>query len=192
MRLEPAEVAKLPLAAALLDADGRSLAATPEWKGAGPGACVYLTGHGHLVVAPDVPTPELDGLVDCLLSGLERARADLDSEAAMRVEVLACGLRLVAGRPPGDPGPTGAGRVLELARAAIAARTQGLAVEVCAPTPDVAVPCPGAVALAARNPARRASPSRWSSAGSHGARGTPARSGCVPHCSACDGSGRGA
>ena len=58
MRLDPAEVVDLPLAAALLDREGRQLAATPEWLGAGPGSIVYLLGQAHLLVAPEVPTPE--------------------------------------------------------------------------------------------------------------------------------------
>jgi hypothetical protein len=146
VRLEPSEVPALPLAAALVDLDGREVAATPEWPGRGPGTVTYHTGHGHLLVAPDVPTPELDGLVARLLDEVRAAAGDDDGAARCR-SVLAAGLELVAGRPP-EPASGRAEDVVALASAAIRARTQGLAVQVAGPLPSAPVPAPAAVALA--------------------------------------------
>ena len=148
MRLDPAEVVELPLAAALLDREGRHLAATPEWLGAGPGSAVYQLGQAHLLVAPDVPTPELDALVGRLLQTMEEASAALPASDSRRIEVLAAGLALVAGRPPQTSSTGDAWQVLELAAAAISARTQGVAVELRGPVTDLAVPAPAAIALA--------------------------------------------
>jgi hypothetical protein len=148
VRLDPAEVVELPLAAALQDREGRHLAATPEWLGAGPGAIVYLLGGAHLLIAPDVPTPELDALVERLLETMREACAVVSSGDSKRIQVLAAGLELVAGRPPGAAGAGKVWQVLELATAAISARTQGLAVDLRGPVPDLTVPAPAAVALA--------------------------------------------
>jgi hypothetical protein len=148
MRLDPAEVPELPLAAALFGRDGEQLAVTPEWQGAGPGSAVYQLGQAHLVVAPEVPTPELDALVSRLLQTLEAASAEVPGEEAMRIEVLAAGLELVAGRPPRPQLDASARRVMELAVAAISARSQGLSVRLQEPVQPLAVPFPGAMALA--------------------------------------------
>ncbi|MDQ6789530.1 MAG: hypothetical protein M3075_02525 [Candidatus Dormibacteraeota bacterium] len=148
MRLDPAEVPGLPLPCALLDRDGQALAATPEWAGAGPGSAVFQVGQGHLVVASEVPTPELDTLVGRLLATLEEAAGAVTAVEARRLEVLSAGLALVAGRPPSAELMGDVRRVLELALAAIPARTQGLVVEVVEPLPELAVPAPAAVALA--------------------------------------------
>lgn len=149
MRLEPAEAAQLPLPAALFETGGRLLAATPEWAGAGPaGGTLYLTGQGHLVVAPDVPTPELDVLVEALLESLRAALRGRRGGDASRAEVLAAGLQLVAGRPALGTERARVERVVELALAAIAGRSQDLVVEVRSPLPNVEVPSPAAVALA--------------------------------------------
>jgi hypothetical protein len=148
VRLDPAEVVELPLAAALLDRDGRHLAATPEWLGAGPGAIVYQLGQAHLLIAAEVPTPELDSLVERLLETMREAGAIVSSGDSKRIEVLVAGLELVAGRPPGASGAGTVWQVLELAAAAISARTQGVAVDLQGPVPDLRVPAPAAVALA--------------------------------------------
>jgi hypothetical protein len=57
MRLDPAEVPRLPLRAALLDHTGNVVVTTPEWEHAPPGSRVYHTGHGHLLVAPPGRAP---------------------------------------------------------------------------------------------------------------------------------------
>lgn len=145
MRLEPQEAARLPLPAALVDPEGEVVTATPEWRGPAPGTVPYHAGYGHLLVAPDVPAPELDVLMGRLLEELEAAAAG-GGEAGRRTEVVRAGLALVAGRPLTGRGT--AETVVELARAAVRARTQGLELEVDAPPPPVTVPAPGAVALA--------------------------------------------
>jgi hypothetical protein len=148
MRLEPAEVAELPLAGALRDLEGNLLAATPEWRGAGPGSTAYLIGRGHLVVAPQVATPELDTLIERLLTTLREASQAATADDARRIEVLSAGLELVAGRPPRAEQTGDVRRVLELALAAIPARTQGLLTEVEEPLPELKVLAPAAIALA--------------------------------------------
>ena len=77
MRLEPTEVPALPLPAALFDAGGVTIAATPEWAGRCPGTLSYQAGACHLLVAPDAPTPGLDALMGRLLDELRSAAAAL-------------------------------------------------------------------------------------------------------------------
>jgi hypothetical protein len=148
VRLDPAEVVELPLAAALVDQEGRRLAATPEWLGPGPGSVVYQLGRAHLLVAPEVPTPELDALVELLLRTMKEASQAVTGEQSMRIEVLAAGLELVAGRPASASTGGPAGHVLELAAAAIGARTGGLAVDLEEPAAELLAPAPAALALA--------------------------------------------
>ena len=148
MRLEPGEVPRLPLPAALVDRDGGAVALTPEWPGPGPGTISYHTGHGHLLVGPDVPTPHLDVLVSDLLDELCAVAGNLPHEAALRARLLVAGLELVAGRPPEAAGAGPAAEVIELALAGIRARTQDLPVRVAGPLPEVTAPAPAAVALA--------------------------------------------
>jgi hypothetical protein len=148
VRLDPNEIAGVPLPAALVDADGAVVAATPEWTGPGPGTLSFHAGIGHLLVAPDVPTPELDALMGRLLDEIAEAAAALPGDAGLQAAVLAAGLGLGAGRPAGAaPGGT-ARDVVELTAAAVRARTQGLAVEVACRQPDLPVPAPAAIALA--------------------------------------------
>ncbi len=146
MRLDPREVPGLPFPALLADSEGRPVAATPEWRGPGPGTLSYHTGFGHLLVAPDLPAPELDVLVDRLLLELAAATAALDGEPALQVDVLRAGMELVAGRPPSGQGT--AEDVVVRATAAVRARTQHLQLEVAHPLPTTVVPAPAAVALA--------------------------------------------
>jgi hypothetical protein len=148
VRLEPGEVPRLPLPAALVDRDGRLVAATPEWAGPGPGTISYHTGYGHLLVAPDVPTPHLDVLMTGLLDELRAAGRAMPHESALRARLLAAGLELVAGHPVAAAGVGPAAEVIELALAGIRARTQELPVRVAGPLPDVTAPAPAAVALA--------------------------------------------
>jgi hypothetical protein len=148
MRLEPGEVPSLPLPAALVDRGGGTVAATPEWAGPCPGTLSYHAGAGHLLVAPDAPTPELDVLVGRLLDEVGAAAAGLSGDAALQAAVLAAGLALVAGRPAGAGAPGTAEDVVALTAAAVRARTQDLLVQVLGPLPAVAVPAPAAIALA--------------------------------------------
>ena len=149
MRLDPAEFPELPFPAALLGSAGELVAATPEWRGPGPGAVAYATGAGSLVVGAAEPTPpELDALMTALLDAIERALPALQGGAAMATAVLLAGLRLVAGRPV-DPGDTGtAADVLAYAAGGIAARVPALRVTARAPAEEVVVPAPATIALA--------------------------------------------
>src|SRR5438309_4606143 len=146
MRLDPGEVPALPLAACLRDLDGQPVVATPEWAGPCPGTLTYHTGQGHLLVAPDEPAIELDGLMGRLLAALRDAAAAMRGVEARRARVFAAGLELMSGRAAGEHGT--AAEALELAVAAIPARTQDLAVTVDGPPPPWPVPSPAAVALA--------------------------------------------
>ena len=146
MRLDPAEVAALPLAACLQDLNGRPVVATPEWAGPCPGTLTYHTGQGHLLVAPDEPAIELDGLMGRLLAALQNAAAEMQGEQARRATVLAAGLELMSGRPPSGHGTVA--DALDFALAAIPARTQDLAVTIQQPIPPGPVPAPAAVGLA--------------------------------------------
>jgi len=148
VRLEPTEVPALPLPAALLDGDGGTVAATPEWVGRCPGTLAYRAGAGHLLVAPDAPTPHLDALMARLLDELGTAAAALPGDAGLQASVLAAGLALVGGRPAGAEPPGTADEVVALTAAAVRARTQNLAVQVVGPLPRVTVPAPAAIALA--------------------------------------------
>lgn len=148
MRLEPAELPGLPLPAALVDDGGAIVAATPEWAGPCPGTLSYRAGAGHLLVAPDAPTPELDALMGRLLDEVRAAAAALSSDAALQAAVLSAGLALVAGRPVGAAPAGGAAEVVALTAAAVRARTQDLGVELLGPLPDALVPAPAAIALA--------------------------------------------
>jgi len=148
VRLEPAEVPAVPLAAALLDAGGAVVAATPEWAGPCPGTLSYRAGACHLLVAPDAPTPDLDALMGRLLDEVGAAAGALTGDAALQASVLAAGLALVAGRPPDAARPGTAEEVVALTAAAVRARTQDLRVQVVGPLPGAAVPSPAAIALA--------------------------------------------
>ena len=153
MRLDPAEVSALPLAASLRDLDGRPVVATPEWAGPCPGTLSYHTGQGHLLVAPDEPAIELDSLMGRLLVALRDATASMEGEPALRTAVFTAGLELMSGRPPSGYGTVA--QALDLARAAIGARTQDLAVTIEEPIPNGPVP-------AASPPPRESGRSRWS------------------------------
>jgi hypothetical protein len=146
MRLEPAEIGQLPLACALVDGAGRVIATSPEWAGPSPGTVTFSTGFAQLLVAVDAAPTTLDALMTGLLDELALAARQQGTDA-LRVELLAAGLRLMAGRPVGAGDRAGADRVFQLAHAGITARTQGVRV-VAMPPPRVEVPAPAAIALA--------------------------------------------
>jgi hypothetical protein len=149
MRLDPAEVPRLPLRAALLDHTGHVVATTPEWEHAAPGSRVYHAGHGHLVVAPrgERPRPELDEVLTMLLATLSEARAAMQPQPALRAAVLAIGLGLVAGRPlAAEPGDSA--QAMEMTSAVLAVRADHLEVERCPGEPVMPAPAPAVIALA--------------------------------------------
>jgi hypothetical protein len=127
VNLSIAEIAELPLAAALVDAGGEVVARTPEWDGPGPGAVSYPVRTMRLVVRTRDASPHCDEVLDRLLGAIDGAVAELEGTQAMRARMLAGSLRLVAGLEPGGWGTTD--EVVDLARAGITART-GLSVEV--------------------------------------------------------------
>jgi hypothetical protein len=121
-----AEIAELPVVAALVDATGEVVARTPEWDGAGPGAVSYPVRNMRLVVRTRSASPHCDEMLTRLLDSIDGAVDGLESTQAKRVRILAGSLRLVAGREPGGWGTTD--EVVDLARAGMTART-GLAIE---------------------------------------------------------------
>ena len=124
MNLTLAEIAELPLAAALVDASGAVIARTPEWDGNGPGAVSYPVRSVRLVVRTQPASAHCDELLTRLLDSIDAAAHLLTGTQAQRIRMLGGSLRLVAGREPGGWGTTD--DVVELARAGITART-GLA-----------------------------------------------------------------
>ncbi|MHB8489125.1 MAG: hypothetical protein ACYDCS_08115 [Candidatus Dormibacteria bacterium] len=132
MNLTLAEIAELPLAAALVDADGAVIARTPEWNGMGPGAVSYPVRSVRLVVRTQPASEQCDVVLGRLLESIDRAAFALNGVQAHRVQMLGGSLRLVAGREPGGWGTTD--DVIDMARAGISART-GLTVEVIATPP---------------------------------------------------------
>jgi hypothetical protein len=129
VNLTLAEIAELPLAAALVDAAGAVVARTPEWDGPGPGAVSYPVRSVRLVVRTEPASAQCDELLSRLLDTIDSAATALTGTQAQRVRMLAGSLRLVAGREPGGWGTTD--DVIDMARAGITART-GLGVEVVA------------------------------------------------------------
>jgi hypothetical protein len=129
VNLSLAEIAELPMAAALVDAAGAVIARTPEWDGPGPGAVSYPVRSVRLVVRTQPASAQCDELLSRLLDSIDAAALALSGTQAQRVRMLGGSLRLVAGREPGGWGTTN--DVIELARAGITART-GLSVEAIA------------------------------------------------------------
>jgi hypothetical protein len=126
VNLSLADIAELPLAAALVDACGAVIARTPEWDGPGPGAVSYPVRSVRLVVRTQPASAHCDELLTRLLDAIDDAALGLSGTQAQRVRMLGASLRLVAGREPGGWGTTD--DVIDLARAGITART-GLSVE---------------------------------------------------------------
>ncbi len=126
MNLTVAEVAELPLAAALFNGDDL-IAGTPEWRGAAAGAVSYRVRSATLLVSSDDAAPACAELLGRLLGDIEHMAQTLPHRQALRARMLAASLRVVAGRASGAVGTSS--EVLEHACAGIAART-GLAVSV--------------------------------------------------------------
>jgi hypothetical protein len=150
VRLDPVDVPYLPLPAAMLDRTGQPVAQTPEWRGAGPGSLTYHAGHAQLVVGPTeaVPTGQ-QALMAWLLRELEAAAGAMPADQALLASVLTSSLELVAGASLDVTRLSGnTSQVFEYARAAIAARTSDVRLEI---TPEAApqpVPAPAQIALA--------------------------------------------
>ena len=86
VNLSLAEIAELPLAAALVDAAGAVIARTPEWDGPGPGAVSYPVRSVRLVVRTQPASAQCDELLSRLL--------DVDRRRGARAQ-----------RHPGTAGP---------------------------------------------------------------------------------------
>jgi hypothetical protein len=148
MRLDPAEIAHLPLAAALIDHRGDVIAASPEWMGAVPGTVCYHAGEARLLVGPGGRAwPAQEAAMRRLLDEIRAAVAAMSGEQALCASVLGSGLELVAGWPPDDRVWDSSGAVLERARTVIRARVPEAAVEVVA-AGQQPVPVPDQIALA--------------------------------------------
>lgn len=149
MRLDPREVAHLPVPAAVLDRRGTVLSNTPEWQGATPGTVCYHAGQVRLLVGPGVPAwAEQEVAVRRLLDEVQAAVGTMPYEQAVCAAVLGSGLELVAGWPP-DPGAMGrAGDVLDWAVTAIRARVPEVDVQVSEAIAEHPVPAPAQIALA--------------------------------------------
>lgn len=143
MNLTLGEVAELPAAAALFDLDGALIAATPEWRGAGPGTVRYAARTTTLLLATETADAGSAELVERLLGELDAAGASVVGDQRRRVAMLTASLRLVMGRSVATLGTSH--DVIDLALAGIRARTS-LQVTV-AGQPAFAVPSPEAAAL---------------------------------------------
>jgi hypothetical protein len=148
MRLDPAEIAQLPLPAALLDRRGAVIAATPEWQGAAPGTVCYHAGEARLLVGPGARAwPDQEAVMRRLLDEMCAAVAAMSGDAALCAAVLGSGLELVAGWPPDERARGSIDGVLDRARTVIRARVPHADVEVVGATPQP-VPAPDQIALA--------------------------------------------
>jgi hypothetical protein len=148
VRLDPTEVACLPLPAALLDRRGGVIAATAEWQGATPGTVCYHTGEARLLVGPgERAWPAQEAAMRRLLDEIRAAVAAMAGDRAVCAAVLASGLELVAGRPPDEGICDSIAAVLERARTVIRARVPEAEVEAAGAGPQP-VPAPDQVALA--------------------------------------------
>ncbi|MGH7723242.1 MAG: hypothetical protein ACRENL_10515 [Candidatus Dormibacteria bacterium] len=120
MNLTIAELAELPLAAALLDGVD-VVAQTPEWRDAAPGAVGYQVRRNRLVVSTDDTHPMCAPVLDALLAEIDMTSPSLPRRQGLRLTMLAASLRVVAGRHVSDLGTSA--DVLEHACAGIASRT---------------------------------------------------------------------
>src|ERR1039457_2885393 len=82
VNLTLAEIAELPLAAALVDASGAVIARTPEWDGNGPGAVSYPVRSVRLVVRTEPASPQCDAVLGRLLDAIDSAARGLSGTQA--------------------------------------------------------------------------------------------------------------
>ena len=121
MNLSVAELAELPLAAALVDTEDTVIGHTPEWRGAGPGTVAHPVRRMRLLVATAEVPATCHALLDRLLEAIEQAAGEAAETAALRLRMLAAALRVLAGRRAGAAGSSA--DVLRFAATGIAART---------------------------------------------------------------------
>src|SRR5262245_54294244 len=131
MRLDPAEIERLPLPAALLDRRGVVLSATPERQGPVPGSLCYHAGEARLLVGPGGRAwPAQEAVMRRLLDEMHAAVAAMSGDQALCAAVLGSGLELVAGWPPEERSYDSIGGVLGRAETVIRARVPEADVEV--------------------------------------------------------------
>jgi len=148
MRLDPAEIANLPLPAALLDRAGAVVSATPEWQGHVPGSVCYRTGEARLLVGPAAGAwPAQQAVMRRLLDEMHAAVAAMSDDQALCAAVVGSGLELVAGWAPDDAARDSVAGVLRRARTVTRARVPEAEVEEIGATPQP-VPAPDQIALA--------------------------------------------
>ena len=99
MRIGAADVAALPLAAALFDRDGALLASSPEWCGGGLGTVVYRLPTASLAVACEEQDADVAELLTELVLAMRDAARATDGDQRQRLDVLASSIALVAGIP---------------------------------------------------------------------------------------------
>jgi hypothetical protein len=145
VNLSLAEIADLPLAAALVDTAGTVIARTPEWDGHGPGAVSYPVRSVRLVVRTQPASSQCDALLGRLLDTIDAAASRLTGAQAQRVRMLGGSLRLVAGREPGGWGTSD--DVIDLARAGITARTALTVATIAGPARPILGPEAAALVL---------------------------------------------
>lgn len=156
MKLTPATVTALPLAAAIVDADNIVLTHTPEWRGPGLGTASYLVGTNSLLVTPVDQSAHLSPLVDELILAMKAAPAEADDEFKDRLLVNASAFDIIFGRRPRDIGTVG--HVVRFLRS-MSPLHPGTELVVRPGTvgPDAPVRSPGAVAMALHQIIRNAS-----------------------------------
>lgn len=121
MNLTIAEFQELPLAGLLMDLEGAPIAATPEWRGAGPGTVLYTLRASRVAVATAPADTVSAALLDRLLAAVAAVADALDGVQRRRIAMLAASLRLVAGRRVTTRGSSH--DVVDMALAGIGART---------------------------------------------------------------------
>src|ERR1017187_135126 len=85
VNLSLADIAELPLVAALVDASGTVIARTPEWDGPGPGAVSYPVRSVRLVVRTQPASAHCDALLSRLLDAVDAAAVALRGAQGQRV-----------------------------------------------------------------------------------------------------------
>jgi len=127
VNLTLADLAELPLPAALFGRDSELIARTPEWRGRGPGTFTYVARGNRLLVTTAPPNAACDDVLAALLTTLDDASRHAAGVRALQVQMLAAGLRVAAGHVLESTGSSD--MVVHYASAGIRART-GLRVRI--------------------------------------------------------------
>ena len=101
MNIHTADIAHLPLVAALVSPSGKILASTPEWKGEADEAISYPIRDMRLIVNPMDPSaadPSAKVAMDTMITQLEDTANQSDPATKSRLRMLAVSLRAVMGR----------------------------------------------------------------------------------------------